>query len=119
MNVDPQVKARQNLERRIAKAFIADMLAAGLIISVCDGEAFPLKNSSDPKAIIGAMFSTDEDVLHVKDPTSNKNLGWAQFIYGNGGYDVIADYTVNLEPYMIKTNAAIEKSEAEVFKFHR
>jgi hypothetical protein len=26
--------------------------------------------------------------------------GWVRFVYGNDGWDVVSDYTTNLEPHM-------------------
>ena len=59
------------------------------------------------------MFSTDEDtlVLHVKESGDEyslkiyKRIGWAQFTYGNDGYDVLSDHTANLEPLMATITA--------------
>jgi hypothetical protein len=102
------VKMRQRIERKIAHAFIRDALAAGYVISVNDGEETTLIRSTSIKAILGAMFTTDEDRLYIDrpdDPVDDRRcFGWVLFIYGNDGYDVISDYTVNLEPLMKNPN---------------
>jgi hypothetical protein len=86
---------RQEIERQIARKVIADALAAGYAIDVFDSEEYAIEKSTDPEAIIKAMFSTDDDRLYFhKD---GKQAGWVLFIYGNSGWDVISDYTVNLE----------------------
>lgn len=84
------------LERLIARQCIADLLAAGFLISVNDGEETTVKASTDATVIYRAMFTTDEDYLQVSHPTGPVKNGWVRFIYGNDGWDVISDYTVNL-----------------------
>src|SRR5262249_17903805 len=94
------VKMRQHVEREIARAFLKDALAAGYALNVNNGgEWHELSEpSTDPKVIEEAMFATDQEHLIVYE--GKKRLGWVWFIYGNDGWDVIADYTVNLEAIM-------------------
>lgn len=91
------VKLRQELERKIARAVITQAINLGYSIDVDDGEEITLRHSQDVKAILKAMFTTDEDWLILR---RGKESGWVRFVYGNGGYDVVNDYTVNLEPVM-------------------
>lgn len=92
------VEARQNIERRIVRAAIAGLLADNYLISVHDGEETVLTKSTDAKAIEAAMFSTDEDQFHVvRGQGAGTEKGWVLFVYGNDGFDVIADNTVNIE----------------------
>lgn len=83
------------IEKLVARRFIVDALNAGYKISVNDGEVTVLKNSADGQAIFDAMFSTDEDILHLTATTGKKS--YAHFIYGNDGTDVISDYTTDLD----------------------
>jgi hypothetical protein len=78
---------------------------------VCDGEEVTLKLSRSAEDVLKAMFTTDEDILYVHD-ASGKQIGWVFFIYGNDGYDVVHDYTTNLEPIM-KTADAIADQYAD------
>lgn len=89
------VKIRQEVERKIATAAIDGLLAAGFTISVNDGDETTLEHSVDKAAILGAMFTTDEDLLIAC--RHKRGIGWVKFIYGNDGWDVISDYTTNLE----------------------
>ena len=86
------------IERAIVKRTIRDLLKAGYTLGVNDGEEIVLRNCADPKVIFEAMFSTDEDYLLVYKAGSKKAFGWVRFIYGNDGWDVMADHTMNLEP---------------------
>jgi hypothetical protein len=105
------VETRRMLEKRIARAFVKDMLRAGFSIAVFDGEEVCLKASLSMKEILAAMFSTDEDYLYVIDQVTLKRVGWGRFVYGEYGWDVLADYTVNLEQYMILTKIAQDNAE--------
>lgn len=59
-----------------------------------------MRLSADANAILAAMFSTGEDRLFVHLPTHTGETewcGWVYFVYGNDGWDVVNDYTTNLE----------------------
>ena len=86
----------QQLEGAIMAQVILDALAAGYRISVDDGEDefTPQQTLGDILALMGATESGDW--LRFADPANHdKRVGWIHFIYGNDGYDVIADYSVN------------------------
>lgn len=91
------VKMRQHVERMIARRLINDGLNAGYTISVNNGE-----DQTDPmdrlKLVLDEMFQTDEE--HLVFHKDGKQVGWVYFVYGNGGWDVISDYTTNLEHIM-------------------
>ncbi len=93
---------RRKYEELIARRVISDLLGAGFSISVNDGGETTLIRSRDAEAVFKAMFTTDEDFLYaVKDTDAPGDFsGWVRFIYGNDGYDVVSDYTTNLEPFM-------------------
>ena len=90
------VKMRKIVEKEIVTAVIAALLKAGYAISVNNGEEMVLLNSKKKSTILAAMFTTDQDTLNANDKDGSI-VGWVDFIYGNGGYDVIHDYTTNLE----------------------
>lgn len=83
-------------EKRIVVKTVECLLAAGLQVSVCDGEDTTLKNSNDKTAIIAALFTTDDDYLFVR-ADSGAGRRMVHFVYGNDGWDVINDYSVSLE----------------------
>ena len=104
---------RQLIEREIAEAVIKSAIAAGYSLGVHDGEEITIHHSTDAAAILAAMFTTDEDRLFVykQDGPQGKRdwFGWALFIYGNDGWDVVNDYTANLDPIMAEADALAEK----------
>lgn len=109
------IKARQRVERSIARRVILDALRAGYTLSVYDGEEVTLKNSTSVKAILAAMFSVDDDYLlfhkdgHTATKFAGDNDGWVRFVYGNDGPDVVNDYTTNLEEVLKGANALADR----------
>ena len=96
------VKMRQIVEREIATSVVKTLLKAGFALSVDNGDnngdEFEIANSRSKKTVLEKMFQTDEErVYAIKD---GKLFGWVYFVYGNDGWDVISDYTVNLEKYI-------------------
>lgn len=92
------LKMRIAIEQFIARKTVETLIAANYLISINDGEETVVKRSDDIEHIMRAMFSTDEDYLIVSSRADPKRkVGWVKFIYGNSGWDVINDHTVNLE----------------------
>jgi hypothetical protein len=73
-NTTLEVRLRIAVEKQIVIKTVTDLLAAGYKLNVDDG---------------------DDDYLHVYQ--GKKHIGWVRFVYGNDGWDVISDYTCNLE----------------------
>jgi hypothetical protein len=106
-----QKMKRQDVERKIARKIIEDAIAAGYTIDVFDGEDYPLKDSADVEAILGAMFSTDDDRLYL---CKGKSVGWVWLIYGNSGWDVISDHTISIEDVLQGAVKLSEEMEDDV-----
>lgn len=105
------VKMRQEVERKIAKALVKEAFAAGYIVSVDNGGDEESGKMSNLKSVLSAMFQTDEERLYMWNPTNGQRIGWVYFVYGNDGWDVISDYTVNLEPIMSGANKIADHYE--------
>ena len=99
------VKMRQIVECRIAKALVREGLAAGYNITVDNGDngedECEIELSTNYKDIIAAMFQTDDELLIFRKGDED---GWVRLVYGNDGWDVISDYSVNLEHIMGRAN---------------
>lgn len=93
-NYSPSLARRIEAERRMCTALVDTCLKRGYVISVSDGEEWPVKRSTGKAVIMAALFSTDEDVIVIRNAEGDK-LGWFQLIYGNDGYDVVSDYSDN------------------------
>jgi hypothetical protein len=97
------VKMRQLVEREIAYAIVDSLLEAGFSIAIDNGDnngnEFEIAKTRNRRAIKGALAQTDDEYLFVY--TSNdKQYGWVRLVYGNDGWDVLSDYTVNLEKFI-------------------
>lgn len=92
------VKMRQKVEREICTAVVDALLAAAFKLGVDNGgDDFEISDCSDRAKVLETMFATDEERLYA---AKEGIRGWVYFVYGNDGWDVISDYTVNLEPYI-------------------
>lgn len=107
------VKRRQEMERRIVRRLLLDAKKLGYTFSVDNGGDVPElpKPTGNIAHILETMFATDDEYLMFYQ--GDVYVGWVYFIYGNGngGLDVISDYTVNLEPCMTWVNALIARYE--------
>lgn len=94
-NYSPALAQRIETEGKIANALVKKALADGYVVSVYDGEEWALKFSNDRSQILGAMFSTDEEMIAISsgEPGARKRFGTVSMVYGNDGYDVISDYS--------------------------
>jgi hypothetical protein len=93
---DPKTATHAECELHIICQFATVALEKGFTISVCDGEDWTLVRSRDLSVIMGALRTTDEDWLAVRDPTlKGKRVGVVQCVYGNEPWVVIADYSDN------------------------
>lgn len=103
------VKSRQRIERTIARRVVLDAIAAGFALNVNNGgdtSELPAP-SKKVKEVLAAMFATDDEhLLLYKD---DKRVGWVYLVYGNDGWDVVSDYTVNLEKVMEGANQLADK----------
>ena len=88
---------RHRHERAIAERLVTDAIAQGYQVSVNDGEAWVVKRSTDNKAIMAALFSTDEDYIRIRKDGEETSVGTFTLVYGNDGWDVIADWSYSAE----------------------
>lgn len=99
------------VEQEIAAMTVDALLAAGYLLNVNNGgQDDELKPTTDRQAVLDAMFATDDEFLtvytnHHPALAKTRSLGWVHFVYGNSGYDVISDYTTNLEAVLAPVNA--------------
>lgn len=82
-------------EEKYVRKLVRNILSRGYTISVNDGEDWTVVDSFNEAQIMGALGTTDEDFIKVKDPLDYKSLGVFSLIYGNDpeGEEVISDYT--------------------------
>lgn len=95
---DEGIRTRILMERAIVRHLIRSVLArtdAEYSLSVFDGEAWPIIRSRDTAAIMAEIGACDEERLRILRGTPAEALGSGSvfLVYGNDGWDVIADNT--------------------------
>jgi hypothetical protein len=100
-------------ERQVIDRAVRDLLAAGFLVGVFDGEAHTLRPQREPQPVLAALWSVDEEYLTVYTPERYEREvkaggpvgipgrgGWVLLVHGNDGSDVIADHSASLEPHL-------------------
>jgi len=76
------------------KYLVKAALADGHTVSVFDGEEWPVKRSTDYKAIIEAIESVEEAQLRIR--SGDQVIGWALIIpFGLEDDETVADHSDN------------------------
>lgn len=109
--VDPAVYRRQVTEMRIIRAFVRAALKAGYAVGVHNGEEEFGPFDKLNKVLKETMSVDDEHLTVYKD---GKKVGWVYLVYGNDGYDVVSDYTVNLDHLMAEADQVADREERRV-----
>lgn len=115
---------RRKVERLIVEAFVKQALEAGyrLTPSLERGydrsEGDPLLGSTDFDAIMAEAAAGDDCHIFISEKDGPLmedgailSIGWVYLVYGNDGYDVVSDYTTNLDELglMSRANALAEE----------
>lgn len=105
------VKRRQEMERRIVRRALTEGKKLGYTFNINNGgdEHELPEPTDDVRKVLGEMFATDDE--HLLFYRGRFVKGWVYFVYGNGngGLDVVSDYTTNLEPVMAKVQELVNK----------
>lgn len=96
------------VEAIVCARAVSDLLAAGYEIKVDNGDDVT-ERLSERDAVLREMFACDDDLLRIY--RKKKSIGWVRLIYGNGGFDVISDYTTNLESVLKPANDLADRME--------
>ncbi|AUR86158.1 SRCR domain protein [Vibrio phage 1.083.O._10N.286.52.B9] len=91
----------ENVEDEIIKLAIIGLLDDGYFISVFDGEDTTVEDCRNIDLITQALKTTDEDFLNCRN---SLNSGWVRLVYGNSEWEVICDYTTNLDDQLSVAN---------------
>lgn len=113
-----------NTVEKLIAAYVVDRLVnADYEVSVHDGEQEGERTTSVDK-IVKAMGEVEDERLLVYVIGQPEAFAWVRFVYGNGnnGFDVVSDYTTNIEAVMSRVSGYVDGMEAmlkviaEVFK---
>lgn len=114
-HVCQRIAVEQDIAERACKA----LLAAGYRLAVHNGEdddatvvSYDAKDGlqSSVERVLGLMFATDDEYLFAYKveraivPDDNRPDAWVRFVYGNDGYDVISDYSMNIDTFLKPVN---------------
>jgi len=107
--IHPDLWVRITVEREVFRRTCQELFNAGFQLALHDGEDWATPRTINIQKLVDAMMATDEETLvvyHRPDIADAKwqRFGWVFFVYGNSGWDVINDYTVNLEDVLKPVN---------------
>ncbi|MHB8415617.1 MAG: hypothetical protein ACYDB1_09585 [Acidiferrobacteraceae bacterium] len=87
-------KLVRELEEKVVRLVVKDALAKGLHLAVfADGEEL-VAPTKDAKEVLNVLLDVDDATLAFYEGKTPD--GWVRFVFGNDGWDVISDYTLNL-----------------------
>jgi hypothetical protein len=106
------VENRQKLERNIVETIIQDAIKAGYLITIDNGgDDFEFPPTNDFNVLSKAIMATDDEFIYLFTPENaskysySNYFAWVFVVYGNDGWDVVCDYTTNLDRTDILSNA--------------
>jgi hypothetical protein len=101
------MKIRIECEREIVRATIEAAIARGFKLAhVDDGDIVP---TPDVDAAVEAVFAVD--TAHVFFGDQESGYSWLFFVLGNSGWDVLSDYTTDLDNAVKDTDALVSRWE--------
>jgi hypothetical protein len=103
------IRSRIAIERRIVRSLVNELISNGCSLRVDDGdEIHPI--TSTAKTALKQLMNTDQDRLYVYAPVdgNSRYIGEVFLVYGNDGWDVMSDWSLNLEKRAPNTFALAE-----------
>ncbi len=97
----PSVRGRAYIELQIVNELIAAAAKAGYALRVQEYE----DDGETDYDVRSAIFNLDDAHVIVCDSVSGAGIGWVRLVMGNDGYDVVSDYSTNLEAFLASVNA--------------
>jgi hypothetical protein len=114
--VSDEVRKRIIMERAIIRTAAQSLIAAGFRLRVWDGGDWGCELTDSLDTIMGAIMATDEESIRVyRLGVTEKWIihGALVLVYGNDGYDVIADNSVNIEEHLKAASELADSLEAD------
>jgi hypothetical protein len=118
-HISMNVRFRMKVEELLVKQVVRDLLDAGYLLGVDDGEEISIHHSRNYDAITAKLFTTDQDYIYVyvagDDRKDLRPQYWVRCTYGNDGIDVLSDYSTHLEPQIKTATEIADKLERGEF----
>lgn len=106
---------RRLVEFKILMRAVMALLANGYALNTDNGgeERCPATPTTVLAELLPELMETDDEFLcaYRVDRSQDTPEGWVRFVYGNDGYDVISDYTTNLETFLAPVNAFADEMD--------
>lgn len=109
------IAKRQQIERRIFRAVVRQLKAAGYTVALSSERGFgehDAPRGSSMKKMLEVFSNLDEAHLMVWPPNAHaeeRAKAFVQFVMGNGGWDVIADHSVSIEAHLTEAFAIADQ----------
>lgn len=102
----PSVRGRALIELQVVDALIKAAKDASYRLEIDASKlSLPRRVSDDTFKL--ALFDLDGDCIVVVDRTP-QSLGWIRLVFGNNGWDLISDYSTNLETFLEPVQAVAD-----------
>jgi hypothetical protein len=95
------------VEQEIVTRTVDALLAAGYALQTdVQDDPRPAQPTGDRAVILSEMMAVDDEFLGAYSWVAGHGVakGWVRFVYGNSGWDVVSDYTTNLEAVLAPIN---------------
>lgn len=79
-------------ERYVVKKIVGRALDKGYLVTVFDGEEFPVLHSDDMEEIMRDLGHCEEEWLYIENADLRK-IGTIYLVYGNDADEVVCDCT--------------------------
>jgi hypothetical protein len=90
----PEGAKRMRMEKRMASGLVKACLNLGFAITIDNGEDKPVVKSTSYRKIMDNLWQCDEEHVLIYDE-KGKCFGWFYLVFGNDGWDLVADYSAN------------------------
>jgi hypothetical protein len=104
----------ESMERQIIKALVNEAFKQGFTKIIIDngGDAGEDITCTNTKEVMASIRQTDEEHMFFVHP-DNPKMSWVFLVYGNDGYDVIADHSTSLDELIETLDPLIHTLEAQ------
>jgi hypothetical protein len=102
------VRGRALIELQVVDAIIKAAVVIGYRLGV-EGEGGEEVDTSDASTLKALLFNLDDAVVLVfNSPGAEEPFGWIRLVFGNDGWDLVSDYSTNLEEFLAPVQAVAD-----------
>lgn len=94
---------RVRMELTIVDALIEAAKLSGYKLEVVAGGESDEYGDGEPYDVKTALFDLDDAYVYVLD-SEGEDLGWIRLVFGNGGDDLISNYSITLDDFLKPIN---------------